>query len=95
METVEESPLDKYQRKFISNSTIEKVIEQKSFRYYLGKNIRAGRKNSFNNIIKDPVIKLKKMNTKEMDINQDMIIVKRVKTNKSRIGQIMEIRAPN
>ena len=95
METVEESPLDKYQRKFISNSTIEKVIKQKSFIYYQEKNIRAGKKN--NCIIKDPVIKLTKMSTKEMDdnINQDMIIVKRVKKTKSRIGQIMEIRAPN
>ena len=95
METVEESPLDKYQRKFISNSTIEKVIKQKSFIDYHDKNIRAGKKNSTNGIIKDPVIKLKKMSTKEMDISQDMIIVKRVKKTKSRIGQIMEIRAPN
>jgi hypothetical protein len=53
------------------------VIEQKSFRHYLGKNIRAGKKKSPDRIIKDPVVKLKKMNAKEME-SQDTIIVKRV-----------------
>ena len=42
------------------------------------------------------MIKLKRMSAKEMDkkVGADTIIVKRIKKNDSRIGPIMEIRAP-